>query len=285
MVRKAKAKAIVVVVLALAAGCGVIEVGDPQFSPDDPRVGQYRGSFDGCLNLVGDASLRVDERGIAFFEADINNSIGTESVYRVLSGSSPQIKFTEARKDLAADLLYDVDATLSADGQLITGTFTATWAHYSPEAPPPANPLHCQFALRRAWSDPRAVDPHAAEFACTSTVAAMDLPHSGTADVDATSPAAPVPSCFTGPVYAMRFRPPATGLYAIQAGDTARISGEDWTRPTAVFSSCTGRELGCFVSPDGLRGGGGVSLQLTRFEDVLLVSAGAQSVDFDVTFN
>src|SRR5438045_4935261 len=37
------------------------------FSPDDPRVGSYRGAFDGCLKTVGNASLSIDSEGGVYF--------------------------------------------------------------------------------------------------------------------------------------------------------------------------------------------------------------------------
>jgi len=259
-------------VLAVLATAGCGGGGGGSLSPDDPRVGSYRGAFQGCAGMVGGASLDIDEQGIAFFDSDLNWYVESGSEYNRMTSGGRDIRFSEVRNSLGDLTAYDVDATLSADGQRVTGTFTATTTLYGETA---QAPNHCQFALERPDWDPLFVDSRAAEFTCASHVNEMQLPTSTTGFSDFTSPTAPTPSCFAGPYYAARFRPPATGLFDVSARKQAIIEGDNWFRPTAVFSACTGRELQCST--------GDVVLPLTQFDDVLLVSAGDNGVAFQLT--
>ena len=79
-------------------------------------------------------------------------------------------------------------------------------------------------------------------------------------------------------MFVERFRPPVTGQYKIVGMKGVRVAGVgmDWSSFVAVFSSCTGEQLGC-GGPEGL------TVPLTQYEDVLLASPGGWGAIFEVT--
>jgi hypothetical protein len=265
-------KIAVFALLAVGVGCGV--------GPGDPRVGNYVGSFDGC-GAVGSASLWVNENGYAYLDTALNDTIETGSEYHQLGGFSPDISFNEVRNSLDESVRYEVKATLSSDYQQVTGTFTATKSIPGRlQGDPELEPRQCQFALMRTYWDPLAVDARAAEFACTGRVELMELPYGGIPVTPDTSHTAPVPSCFGGPLQTARVRPPAIGRYAISSSMGNTVYDYE-VRPIAAFSSCTGRELACSATFDGSSGVGPITVDLTRFGDVLIVSSGQYEVNFE----
>jgi hypothetical protein len=252
----------VLAVLVVAAGCGGV-------GPGDPRVGQFNGTFSGC-GPIGNASIQVIESGIAYIDTDLNDYFALQSGYESLGGFSPQMSFKAVRTQSVYSLAYDVEATLSDDHQFVTGMFTAAWTQkgYPPEAP-----RECRLSLKRVYWDPLAVDSRASEFTCASVMYQMSLPGSGGVSINDTSATAPIPSCFGGPVRAVRFRPPAKGRYDVTASTGQGVEGY---YPVAAFSSCTGEELAC--------GSFEVILQLRQFQDVLLVSGGPYEASLEVSF-
>jgi len=248
------------VLAVLAAGC---------VGPGDPRVGQFNGAFDGC-GPVGNASIEVIESGIAYIDTDFNHYSALETEYHTLGGFSPQMSFKAVKTALEGSVTYDVDATLSSDHQFVTGTFTAV---RQASGNPPEAPLECHLALQRVSWDPLAGDSRASEFTCAGRPQEVRVPSTGLASADDTSGTAPIPSCFGGPVRVARLRPVASGRYDISAHmwqGTDEVTG-----PVAVFSSCTGRELAC--------GSFQSTLQLTQFQDVLVVTKGPPEISFEAT--
>jgi hypothetical protein len=251
-------------VLAVGVGCGV--------GPGDPRVGNYVGSFSGC-GAFGNASLWVNENGYAYLSTDLEGPVSGGGEYHQLGGFSPDISFTEVSHSIDQSVRYEVKATLSSDDQQVTGTFIATRAIRGRLERDPDPPIECNFALMRTYWDPLAVDPRADDFACTERVETMELPYGGIFSTPDTSLTAPVPSCFGGPLQVARARPPASGSYVISSRINTSYGSE--TRPLAAFSSCTGKEIACSTSFNG------ITLNLTRFKDILIVSSGEQGVHLE----
>jgi hypothetical protein len=163
---------------------------------------------------------------------------------------------------------------MSEDGQVISGTFMASSEEFAQ--------TQCRFAVRRVYWDPLYVKTTPGDFSCAGPHAAADSPLNG----DGTggfslqlSPTAPRPSCFSGGVSAIRMRPTLTGRFTIGAETAGGVAGEDHTRRTAVFSACDGQELACGSSP------GSVTVQLTQFQDVLLLAEGDGYVTFRVDYS
>lgn len=250
-----------VLAVLVTAGCGGV-------GPGDPRVGQFNGSFGGC-GPIGNASIEVVESGIAYIDTDFNDYSALETEYHFLSGFSPQMSFKAVKTTIWDSVEYGVEATLSDDHQLVTGTFTAV---RTTNGNPPEAPRQCRLALKRVLWDPQVVDSRASEFTCAGVDFEMTLPNSGGVSISDTSPTAPIPSCFAGPVRAARFHPTATGRYDISAG---MWQGTEW-HSVAAFSSCTGQELAC--------GNFQISLQLRQFQDVLLVTDGPSETSLHASF-
>lgn len=225
---------------------------------DDPRVGQFNGSFGECEGGPGRATLDIWKQGYAYFDTDLNNYVQSGSQPGTISAGGRTIAFGYDRNSLGDVTHYSVDATLSADGQIVEGHVGVS-GHFKTEG---QQARTCQFSGRRVYFDPLYVDTVPGDFSCTG--AQGDLPLFGTTGNFnfETRPAGPVPSCFAGPTLAERLRPLRTGRYAFEVYQAG--SGHDARRPLAVFSSCDGTELACDA-------GGYLTVDLNQYEDVVMV--------------